>query len=93
MNGDMLAVLWTTVAVVLVTRRLGAMVLQAVRRRSLLLSIVVAALVPVAGRLGGRRGQRQPDAHLRPTTPRCVGGPDLGVAAGGRCCPTSSADG
>jgi len=49
MNGDMLAVLWTTVAVVLVTGAIGAGVLQAVRHRSLLLSIVVAALVPVAG--------------------------------------------
>ena len=49
MSGDMLAVLWTTVAVVLVTGAIGAMVLQAVRHRSLLLSIVVAALVPVAG--------------------------------------------
>ena len=49
MSGDMLAVLWTTVAVVLVTGAIGAGVLQAVRHRSLLLSIVVAALVPVAG--------------------------------------------
>ena len=49
MSGEMLAVLWTTVAVVLVTGALGAGVLQAVRHRSLLLSIVVAALVPVAG--------------------------------------------
>src|SRR6478752_4024282 len=49
MSGEMLAVLWTTVAVVLVTGAIGAMVLQAVRHRSLLLSIVVAALVPVAG--------------------------------------------
>ncbi len=49
MSGDMLAVLWTTVAVVLVTGALGAGVLQAARHRSLLLSIVVAALVPVAG--------------------------------------------
>jgi signal transduction histidine kinase len=48
-SGDMLAVLWTTVAVVLLTGAVGAAVLQAVRRRSLLLSIVVAALVPVAG--------------------------------------------
>ena len=93
MSGDMLAVLWTTVAVVLVTGAIGAVVLQAVRHRSLLLSIVVAALVPVAGGLGGRRGQRQPDAHLHPRHPGRLGGPDLGVAAGGRCCPTSSAGG
>jgi signal transduction histidine kinase len=45
----MLAVLWTTVAIVLVTGVIGAGVLQAVRHRSLLPSIVVAALVPVAG--------------------------------------------
>jgi signal transduction histidine kinase len=45
----MLAVLWTTVAIVLVTGAIGAGVLQAVRHRSLLLSIVLAALVPVVG--------------------------------------------
>ena len=49
MSGDMMADLWTTVAVVLVTGAIGAGVLQAARHRSLLLSIVVAALVPVAG--------------------------------------------
>ena len=48
MNNDMQVVLGLTATAVLSTGLLGAMVLQAIRRRSLLLSIVVAALVPVA---------------------------------------------
>lgn len=48
MNRDMLMVLLMTAVVVIATGVLGASVLQLIRRRSLLLSIVVAALVPVA---------------------------------------------
>lgn len=44
----MQVILGLTAAVVLSTGLLGALVLQAIRRRSLLLSIVVAALAPVA---------------------------------------------
>ena len=52
MSGDMLAVLWTTVAIVLVTgdhRRRWRAAGGALTARAVLLSIVVAALVPVAG--------------------------------------------
>jgi len=45
---DMMVVLGLTASAVVSTGMLGALVLQAIRRRSLLLSIVVAALVPVA---------------------------------------------
>jgi hypothetical protein len=45
---DMQLVLELTAGAVVFTGLLGALVLQAIRRRSLLLSIVVAALVPVA---------------------------------------------
>ena len=48
MSKDMQVILGLTAAAVAFTGLLGALVLQAVRRRSLLLSIVVAALVPVA---------------------------------------------
>lgn len=48
MNKDMQVILGLTATAVLSTGLLGAVVLQAIRRRSLLLSIVVAALVPVA---------------------------------------------
>jgi signal transduction histidine kinase len=44
----MLEILGLTAIAVVVTGLLGALLLQAIRRRSLLLSIVVAALVPVA---------------------------------------------
>ena len=44
----MMVVLGLTASAVVSTGMLGALVLQAIRRRSLLLSIVVAALVPVA---------------------------------------------
>jgi signal transduction histidine kinase len=44
----MLVILGLTAVAVLVTGLLGALLLQAIRRRSLLLSIVVAALAPVA---------------------------------------------
>jgi signal transduction histidine kinase len=47
-SGDMQLVLELTAGAVVFTGLLGALVLQAIRRRSLLLSIVVAALVPVA---------------------------------------------
>jgi len=45
---DMLVILGLTASTVVVTGLFGALLLQAIRRRSLLLSIVVAALVPVA---------------------------------------------
>jgi signal transduction histidine kinase len=48
MNRDMVVVLGLTATAVASTGLVGALVLQAIRRRSLLLSIVVAALVPVA---------------------------------------------
>ena len=48
MSKEMLVILGLTAAAVVSTGLLGALVLQAIRRRSLLQSIVVAALVPVA---------------------------------------------
>ena len=48
MSRDMVVVLALTGIAVASTGLVGALVLQAIRRRSLLLSIVVAALVPVA---------------------------------------------
>ena len=48
MSKDMQMILGLTTAAVLLTGLFGAALLQAIRRRSLLLSIVVAALVPVA---------------------------------------------
>jgi signal transduction histidine kinase len=48
MSRDLQLILELTAGAVVVTGLLGALVLQAIRRRSLLLSIVVAALVPVA---------------------------------------------
>ena len=48
MSKDMQVILGLTATAVVSTGLLGALVLQAIRRRSLLLSIVVAALVPVA---------------------------------------------
>ena len=48
MSKDVQLILELTAAAVVFTGLLGAWVLQAVRRRSLLVSIVVAALVPVA---------------------------------------------
>ena len=48
MSGDMQVILALTTASCLVTGAVGLLVLRAVRRRSLLVSIVVAALVPVA---------------------------------------------
>ncbi|MEO8517793.1 MAG: HAMP domain-containing sensor histidine kinase [Dermatophilaceae bacterium] len=48
MSKDMQLILGLTAGAVFFTGLLGALVLQAIRRRSLLTSIVVAALVPVA---------------------------------------------
>ena len=48
MSKDMQVILGLTAAAVLSTGVLGALLLQAIRRRPLLLSIVIAALVPVA---------------------------------------------
>lgn len=48
MSKDMQVILGLTATAVLLTGLFGAALLQAIRRRSLLLSIVVAALVPVA---------------------------------------------
>ena len=48
MSKDVQLILELTAAAVVFTGLLGALVLQAIRRRSLLVSIVVAALVPVA---------------------------------------------
>ena len=48
MSKDMQVILGLTATAVLLTGLFGAVLLQAIRRRSLLLSIVVAALVPVA---------------------------------------------
>ena len=48
MSKDMQVILALTATAVLLTGLFGAALLQAIRRRSLLLSIVVAALVPVA---------------------------------------------
>jgi len=48
MSKDLQLILALTAAAVIITGLLGAWVLQAIRRRSLLASIVVAAVVPVA---------------------------------------------
>ena len=48
MSKDLQLILALTAAAVIITGLLGALVLQAIRRRSLLTSIVVAAVVPVA---------------------------------------------
>ena len=48
MSKDLQLILALTAAAVIITGLLGAWVLQAIRRRSLLTSIVVAAVVPVA---------------------------------------------
>ncbi len=48
MSKDVQLILGLTAGAVVVTGMLGALLLQAIRRRSLLLSIIVAALTPVA---------------------------------------------
>ncbi|MEP7368339.1 MAG: HAMP domain-containing sensor histidine kinase [Dermatophilaceae bacterium] len=48
MSRDMQLIFGLTAAAVVATGLMGALILQVIRRRSLLLSIVVAALVPVA---------------------------------------------